>query len=200
MYQKYFKRALDLILSLFGSILLLPVFAIVSVLILLEDGAPVFFRQSRVGLGGRSFRIFKFRSMSVISETNGSVFTPGDTSRVTKMGRFLRRTKIDELPQLFNVVLGDMSLVGPRPEIQKWVSAYEKRWTHVLTVRPGITDQASIVFRNEEELLANSDDADAMYQSDILPKKLDLYERYVDRVSVTTDGLIILNTLKALVK
>ncbi|MDD8029504.1 MAG: sugar transferase, partial [Acidobacteriota bacterium] len=144
------------------------------------DGRPVLFRQTRIGRAGRPFSLFKFRTMIPASEGEGGGFEPGDSRRVTSFGRFLRKTKIDEWPQLFNVLKGDMSMVGPRPEVSKWVAAYPRRWAVVHRVKPGITDPASIIYRNEEELLAAAADPEAVYRNEILPRKLDLYERYAE--------------------
>ena len=175
------KRAFDLGASGLGLLLLSPVFLLVAVLIFLADGRPVLFRQTRIGRAGRPFSLFKFRTMIPASaEGGGGGFEPGDSRRVTSFGRFLRRTKIDEWPQLFNVLKGDMSMVGPRPEVSKWVAAYPRRWAVVHRVKPGITDPASIIYRNEEELLAAAADPEAVYRNEILPRKLDLYERYAE--------------------
>lgn len=174
------KRAFDLGASGLGLLLLSPVFLLVAVLIFLADGRPVLFRQTRIGRAGRPFSLFKFRTMIPASEGEGGGFEPGDSRRVTSFGRFLRKTKIDEWPQLFNVLKGDMSMVGPRPEVSKWVAAYPRRWAVVHRVKPGITDPASIIFRNEEELLAAAADPEAVYRNEILPRKLDLYERYAE--------------------
>ncbi|HNQ81377.1 MAG TPA: sugar transferase [Candidatus Aminicenantes bacterium] len=174
------KRAFDLGASGLGLLLLSPVFLLVAVLIFLADGRPVLFRQTRIGRAGRPFSLFKFRTMIPASEGEGGGFEPGDSRRVTSFGRFLRKTKIDEWPQLFNVLKGDMSMVGPRPEVSKWVAAYPRRWAVVHRVKPGITDPASIIYRNEEELLAAAADPEAVYRNEILPRKLDLYERYAE--------------------
>ena len=174
------KRAFDLGASGLGLLLLSPVFLLVAVLIFLADGRPVLFRQTRIGRAGRPFSLFKFRTMIPASEGEGGGFEPGDSRRVTSFGRFLRKTKIDEWPPLFNVLKGDMSMVGPRPEVSKWVAAYPRRWAVVHRVKPGITDPASIIYRNEEELLAAAADPEAVYRNEILPRKLDLYERYAE--------------------
>jgi lipopolysaccharide/colanic/teichoic acid biosynthesis glycosyltransferase len=157
----------------------MPLFLLVALLVLWNDGRPVIFRQMRVGQNGCEFMLYKFRTMVVCPLNEKGSFGPGDTSRVTPTGYLLRKTKLDELPQLWNVIKGDMSLVGPRPEVRKWVEAYPERWAGVLTVRPGITDPASLIYRNEEELLAHSADPEAYYRDQILPHKLDIYESYV---------------------
>ncbi len=133
--------------------------------------------------------------MSGIQKSTSGTFEAGDKSRITKTGAFLRKTKLDELPQLWNVLIGDMSLVGPRPEVRKWVDSYPERWAKVLTVKPGITDPASIYYRNEEELLAKADDPEACYRDHILPHKLDLYEEYVRTRSFCGDIYLIVKTI-----
>lgn len=186
------KRTLDILVALVALIALAPLLGLVALLVKLTSRGPVLFHQSRVGLGGRDFTIYKFRSMTVLREAHAGTFDAGDRSRVTAVGRLLRATKLDELPQLWNVLRGDMSLVGPRPEIRKWVDTYPNRWARVLTVKPGITDPASIVYRNEEDILAASDDPQQCYREVVLPRKLDLYERYVQRRSFIGDlGLIV---------
>jgi lipopolysaccharide/colanic/teichoic acid biosynthesis glycosyltransferase len=204
------KRIFDMVCSFVGLILLSPVLGVVAACILVGDGWPVLFRQTRVGRYGRPFVLFKFRTMRApdsrgrisdlgrpMSET-GATFDAGNRSRVTRVGRVLRKWKLDELPQLWNVLNGEMSLVGPRPEIHQWVEAYPEQWARVLTVQPGITDPASIEFRNEEELLARADDPQRHYREVILPRKLDLYEAYVRTRSFFGDVGIILRTLAAL--
>ncbi len=189
------KRMFDFVMSLVGLVIIVPVLAIVALAVVLDSGWPVFFVQKRVGRGGVLFPMYKFRSMTVVREAASGSFDAGDSSRVTKVGRWLRKSKIDELPQLWNVLVGDMSLVGPRPEVQKWVDVYPERWQVVHTVRPGITDNASIEFRNEEELLAASDAPEATYKEVVLPQKLAFYENYVHQNSFWGDIRIIIKTL-----
>lgn len=194
------KRLFDLVLVIIALPVFLPIMLMISVLIWLTDGNPIMFMQKRVGRFGRDFRIFKFRTMtSRPKDTEGS-FDAGNASRVTKIGKLLRKTKLDELPQLFNVLRGDMSLVGPRPEVRKWVDACPERWEQVHQIRPGITDPASIEFRNEEEILSESSDPEKMYLDVILPRKLDLYEKYVEQRSLFLDVGIILKTILAILK
>ena len=173
------KRLLDVIGAAIGLGLLAPMYLLIAVSVLLTDGSPVLFRQIRVGRSGREFRLLKFRTMKERSDAESGSFDAGDTSRVTRVGRWLRRLKLDELPQLWNVLRGEMSLVGPRPEVRRWVEAYPDRWERVLTARPGVTDPASIEYADEESVLAGVDDPEAHYRDVILPHKLDLYEEYV---------------------
>lgn len=189
------KRCFDIIASFFGLLMLSPVLLILAVAVVLDSGFPVFFVQKRVGKGGRQFRIFKFRSMTVSKAAAEGSFDAGNSRRVTRVGRILRKTKLDELPQLWNVFIGDMSLVGPRPEVQKWVEAYPERWRFVHSIRPGITDNASLEFRNEEEILAASDDPEVTYREVVLPRKLYLYEDYVRNRTFLGDIRIIFRTI-----
>jgi lipopolysaccharide/colanic/teichoic acid biosynthesis glycosyltransferase len=183
-----------------GGIVLSPLLAILWLAVVAETGLPGLFRQRRVGRRGQDFTLLKFRSMTVRRGAEQGSFDAGNATRVTRVGRFLRKAKLDELPQLWNVLKGDMSLVGPRPEVRKWVEAYPERWAKVLIVRPGITDPASIEFRNEEELLARSPDPERTYREEILPRKLDLYERYVATRSFWRDVGILVRTVGAVVK
>ncbi len=194
------KRAVDIVLALGGLIVLAPVLAGIGAMIALVDGLPVLFRHLRVGRGGRDFRLYKFRTMRPLAGAEGGGFEPGDTRRVTRFGAFLRRTKLDELPQLWNVLRGDMSFVGPRPEVRPWVEAYPERWKTVLAVRPGITDPASLAFRSEEALLSAAEDREAYYRDVILPRKLDLYEAYARERSLPGDLVLIARTLAALLQ
>lgn len=189
------KRIFDFTVALFALILLSPFFILIMAGIMIYDSRPVLFRQARVGINGSDFLLNKFRTMSVVREAASGTFDAGDSSRITKIGAFLRKTKLDELPQLWNVFIGDMSFVGPRPEVRKWVDAYPKRWAKVLTVKPGITDPASIYYRNEEELLAQADDPEIYYRDHILPHKLDLYEEYVGTRSFLSDVCLIFKTI-----
>ncbi|HEY3346235.1 MAG TPA: SDR family NAD(P)-dependent oxidoreductase [Nitrospirota bacterium] len=192
------KRILDLTASLSGLLLLSPLLAAIAAAIKLEDGGPVFFRQERAGHNFRPFLILKFRTMVLDAPSQGLAITVDGDPRVTKTGRFLRKAKLDELPQLINVLKGDMSIVGPRPEVWKYVNEYREEFEEVLKVKPGITDFASIMYRDEEDLLAKSDDPEAQYISDILPVKLGLNRQYLGEMSVAGDMKIILGTLFAL--
>ena len=189
------KRCFDILSGLIGLVFLGPVFLIILIVSMAAHGRPVFFKQHRVGRNGIDFLLLKFRTMCVEKGAEAGQFDPGDCSRVTSVGKFLRRTKLDELPQIWNVLKGEMSVVGPRPEIRKWVEAYPNHWQEVLTVRPGITDPASIRFRNEEALLALASDPEAEYREVILPQKLALYEEYVANASFFGDLALIFKTI-----
>lgn len=194
------KRLFDLFASLLGLIIFLPLFLIIALLIVVSMPGPIFFRQKRIGKGGAPFRLYKFRSMKVLKEAEQGSFHAGDASRITGLGRVLRKTKLDELPQLINVLRGDMSIIGPRPEVEQWTKVYPEKWDIVLQVRPGLSDNASIVFRNEEELLANSEDPTETYRSVILPQKLNLYIDYVHNHSFMGDIVIIFRTIKEIIR
>ena len=188
------ERSIDVAAAVLGMVFLAPLFAVAACLVLQRDGRPVLFRQARVGLEGREFTLYKFRTMTDCPRSAKGSFDAGDASRVTPNGSLLRRTKLDELPQLWNVLKGDMSLVGPRPEVRKWVEAYPERWARVLVVRPGITDPASLIYRNEEHLLLQSADPETCYRERILPHKLDLYEDYLKTRTLIGDFGLILRT------
>lgn len=189
------KRIFDIIASILLILLLIVPLSIVSILIKLTMPGPIFFIQQRVGKNGILFKLIKFRTMKVAEDKSGGSFDAGDSSRITPFGKFLRKTKIDELPQLFNVLLGDMSLVGPRPEVKIWTEVYPEKWAIVHRVRPGITDEASIVFRNEEELLKSALNPNEVYKNQILPQKLSLYIKYVHNQSFFNDFKIIVRTI-----
>lgn len=189
------KRVVDFVLSAFGLIALSPLFLSIAVIVRLTSPGPAIFRQIRVGRNGRSFNMLKFRTMTVLQDAEKGSFEAGSPARVTRSGHVLRQTKLDELPQLWNVLKGDMALVGPRPEVRKWTLVYPERWAFVHTVRPGITDPAAIAFRNEENILAAADDPEKAYRLEVLPKKLDMYETYVKTRSFGGDLKIICRTL-----
>jgi lipopolysaccharide/colanic/teichoic acid biosynthesis glycosyltransferase len=193
------KLTFDLVLAILGLLLLLPVLVIIAVVVRLSSPGPVLFRQVRVGRDGRDFVLLKFRTMRVRTGSEAGSFDAGDTSRVTTVGAFLRATKLDELPQFWNVVRGDMSLVGPRPEVRKWVQVDPGRWSTVHSVKPGITDPASLVYRHEERILASCPDPETTYKEQILPRKLDLYENYVRDRSFAGDLWILWRTGAAVV-
>jgi lipopolysaccharide/colanic/teichoic acid biosynthesis glycosyltransferase len=191
------KRLFDVIIAGIGLCLLSPLFLIIIVLILLFDGGNPFFVQQRVGKGGRMFSLLKFRTMKPGLASEKHDFNAGGTSRITPFGKILRKTKLDELPQLFNVLKGEMSLVGPRPEVRRWTLVYPEKWEVVHRVKPGITDNASIMFRREEELLTSAAFPDVTYREVILPKKLKIYTDYVNSRSFSGDIKILLKTIKA---
>lgn len=189
------KRFFDLVASGLGLLVLSPLFLILAVWIKCDSKGPVFYRQVRVGRNNRDFRLYKFRSMRVGSDKRGLITIGGHDPRVTRSGYYIRRYKLDELPQLINVFVGDMSLVGPRPEVRKYVDLYTPEQMHVLDVRPGITDLASIRYRNENELLEQVDDPEQYYVDEIMQDKLRINLEYVAHHSFATDMLLIINTL-----
>lgn len=158
----------------------------------------MFYKHKRVGQNLRPFKLIKFRSMAVNNSGTPKDFEPGETNRVTKIGRFLRNTKIDELPELFNVLKGDMSMVGPRPEVEKYLASYKNDFKDILRFRPGISDFASIKYKDEESILSGQSNPEAHYLNVILPDKLKLGKRYTEKISLTTDLLIIMRTLKSI--
>jgi len=196
-YVKHGKRLFDFISSATGLLLLLPVFAVVAVSIKLTSRGSVFYRQMRVGKGGHPFDIVKFRSMNgAASEISAGITVSGD-KRITPVGRFLRRYKIDELPQLWNICRGDMSFVGPRPELPKYVENYSPEQKLVLSVQPGITDPASLKYRHEEEILSRCEDPEHVYRMEILPDKLAQNLGYIQNISFRTDLRIIFATVSS---
>jgi lipopolysaccharide/colanic/teichoic acid biosynthesis glycosyltransferase len=191
-------RLLDVMVSALVLLLLSPLFAAIYVLIRMTSTGPGFFRQTRVGLEGRDFSVVKFRTMTALHGAEAGIFRPGSTDRCTWIGSILRATKIDELPQFWNVLKGQMTLVGPRPEVRSWVNEYPDRWAFVHSVKHGITDPASIKYRNEEKILAASSDPEKTYRREILPNKLDLYESYVKSKSPFSDIRLLGKTFIAL--
>ncbi|MBK9576267.1 MAG: sugar transferase [Fibrobacteres bacterium] len=190
------KRSFDLVGSGFGLILVGPLLASLAVWVKLDSKGPVFFRQVRVGRGGEVFRIFKFRTMVVDAERKGMQITVGNRDpRITRSGYHLRRLKLDELPQLLNVFCGDMSFVGPRPEVPRYVELYSQRQREVLSVRPGITDPASLAYRNENDLLAQAPDPERAYIEEIMPKKLEMNLEYLKNATFASDLLLIWRTV-----
>lgn len=192
------KRAFDVALTLAGLALALPLMAVIAAMVAAGDGFPVLFRQERIGRGGAPFSILKFRTMVRDAQTRGILLTVGDDPRVTRVGRWLRRTKLDELPQLFNVLRGEMSLVGPRPEVHRYVALYTDDQKRVLALRPGITDPASIVFCNEADVLALYPDLHEAYVKKVMPEKIRINLAYAQRRSVAADLRILLRTLRLL--
>lgn len=194
------KRLFDIVASACGLILLSPLFFIVSVWIKLDSIGPVFYRQVRVGRYNKDFKIFKFRTMRVGADKGSLVTIGGRDPRVTRIGYYLRKFKIDEVPQLINVFIGDMSLVGPRPEVRHYVNYWTSEQLHVLDVRPGITDPASIKFRNENELMESAEDPESFYINVIMQEKLKLYLEYVHNASFWYDIKLIFKTIYTVVK
>lgn len=194
------KRVFDIVCSSVGIILLAPLFAVVAILIKRDSFGPVFFRQTRIGQFGKPFGIYKFRTMCVDAEKKGAQLTTGDDPRITGIGRFLRRYKIDELPQLLNVVSGEMSLVGPRPEVPRYVDVFKEDYEEILTAKPGITDYASLEFKDENEMLKAAEDSDRKYIDDILPVKIEYYKKYLREQSLFTDIKLIFLTLAGLIR
>ena len=194
------KRIFDIIASGCGLLVLSPLLFIIAIWIKFDSKGPVFYRQVRVGRGNKDFRIFKFRSMRVGSDKGSLVTIGGRDPRVTSSGYFIRKFKIDELPQLINVFIGDMSLVGPRPEVRHYVNYWSPDQMRVLDVRPGITDPASIRFRNENELLEQADDPERYYIEVIMQEKIKLYLEYVENSSFLYDIKLIFKTFWVIVK
>lgn len=195
------KRLFDWLASTCGLLVLAPVLLLLAVWIKLDSPGPVFFRQERVGQGGKLFRIHKFRTMVSDAERRGLQITVGADARVTRVGQWLRKYKIDELPQLLDVWLGNMSLVGPRPEVPRYVACYPADVRDlVLSVRPGITDKASIEFKDENEILGRSVDPNKAYIEEVLPIKLRYYIEYAKNHSLLGDISLILTTIKALIR
>ena len=194
------KRLFDIIASGLGLIVLSPLFLILAIWIKLDSKGPVFYRQVRVGYKNKDFRIFKFRSMRVGADKGSLVTIGGHDHRVTRSGYFIRKFKFDELPQLINVFLGDMSLVGPRPEVRHYVDYWTPEQMHVLDVRPGITDPASIKFRNENELMEQAEDPEKYYIEVIMQEKIKLYLEYVEKHGFFYDLGLIFKTFWVIVK
>ena len=194
------KRMMDIAISGAALLVLWPAFVIVALAIVLDDPGPVFYRQVRVGRGGKTFRIFKFRTMVTDADKKGLSITVGRDSRITRVGAVLRKTKLDEMAQLLNVFAGEMSFVGPRPEVPRYVDLYTPYQRQVLLVRPGITDYASIAYRNENDLLADCDDPEKMYIETIMPAKIELNMKYLREISPLADIRLILSTIAAVIR
>lgn len=194
------KRVFDLVASGLGLLVLSPVFLILAVWVKSDSRGPVFYRQVRVGRHGRDFTLYKFRSMRVGSDKKGLITVGGRDPRVTRSGYFIRKYKLDELPQLINVFAGDMSLVGPRPEVRKYVDMYTREQMRVLYVRPGITDLASIRYRNENELLASVEDPERFYQEVVMQDKLKINLEYVSKHGFWYDIKLIFETIFSILK
>ncbi len=189
------KRVFDIILSALGLILLSPLFLVLAIAIATDSPGGIFYRQTRVGKNGHPFRIFKFRSMRSGSDKKGQLTVGSTDQRITRTGRFIRKHKLDEFPQLINVLKGDMSLVGPRPEVPKYVAMYNDEQKKVLSVRPGITDYASIEYANENDLLSSSSNPEKTYIDEVMPAKLALNKKYISEAGLGTDIKLIFRTL-----
>ncbi|MBE6091241.1 sugar transferase [Clostridium beijerinckii] len=194
-FNKVVKRIFDLICSTLGLIVLSPILIVIAIRIKTDSDGPVFFKQIRIGEKNKEFEILKFRTMVVDAEKLGRQITVGNDSRITKIGAFLRKYKLDELPQLINVFKGDMSLVGPRPEVPRYVKMYNEEQRRVLEVKPGITDLASIRYRDENDLLGEAENPDDFYINTIMPDKLALNLEYINKNNIFLDIYIILKTI-----
>jgi lipopolysaccharide/colanic/teichoic acid biosynthesis glycosyltransferase len=199
MADNLLRRLLDLLASLIGLLLLSPLFLLLALLIRLDSAGPIFYRAQRVGKDGGLFSLYKFRSMTVGADKQGPGITVAGDSRVTRVGRFLRRTKLDELPQLLNVLKGEMSLVGPRPEDPRYVALYTPEQRQVLAARPGITSAASLQYRREEELLSGAD-WERVYRQEVMPAKLAIDLAYGQTRTIWTDLRLIFQTILAVLK
>lgn len=199
-HEYYLKREVDIVLSLLGLILLSPLFLVIALLILVDSGRPVLYRQQRTGKDGVPFNIFKFRTMIVNADKTYLLTIGLHDNRITRVGYYLRKYKIDELPQLINVLKGDMSLVGPRPDVPKYTQLYTQRQKEALSVRPGITDPASILLKNENEMIATSPNPEKFYIEQIIPEKLSINLQYIEQMSLKNDLRIILKTLFAIIR
>lgn len=192
--QLIVKRIIDIVLSIIGIVVMAIPMIIISIAIKLNSKGPVLFRQERVGKDFKHFKINKFRTMVTDAEKKGMQITVGKDSRITSVGNFLRKSKLDEFPQLFNVLFGEMSFVGPRPEVPKYVKLYDDYQKNVLKVKPGITDLASIEYRDESTVLGQSEDPEKAYIEEVLPTKLELNMKYIKKMSVFYDFYLIMKT------
>lgn len=189
------KRLFDIFFSALGIIICIPFFIIAAILVKLDSSGPIIFTQERIGKDFKPFKIYKFRTMKKVGEQDGPKITIKGDNRITGIGRLLRKYKIDELPQLFNVLKGDMSFVGPRPEISEYVNLFKTAYEKLLSIRPGITDPASICYSNEEILLSGSDNWEENYRKIVLPEKIKLSLQYVDNHNIITDLRLIVKTI-----
>ncbi|HXP48920.1 MAG TPA: sugar transferase [Bacteroidia bacterium] len=189
------KRLFDIIVSLIGIVILSPFLILIAFLVMIDSRGGVLYKQVRVGKDMKEFKLFKFRTMFFDSDKKGLLTVGMRDNRITRMGYYLRKYKLDELPQLFNVLIGDMSMVGPRPEVAKYVAMYTDEQKKVLSIKPGITDYASIVYSNENEILANAENPEDIYINKIMPSKLKLNLKYIDEMGLGTDLGIILKTI-----
>ena len=194
------KRIFDFIMSGLGLVCLSPLFLVLAIWIKCDSKGPVFYSQIRVGRGNKDIRLFKFRSMRPDSDKLGLITVGGHDPRITRSGYYIRKYKLDELPQLINVFIGDMSLVGPRPEVRKYVNMYTSEQMHVLDVRPGITSLASIYYRNENDILAAAENPDKFYVEKVMPDKIAIDLEYVDKANLMTYIKLILSTFSTIIK
>lgn len=194
----FVKRLLDILISIIAIILLLPVFLFISSAILITSGLPVFYLQERVGKDWIIFKIIKFRTMINNADKIGHNISLLNDERITLIGKYLRKSKLDELPQLINVFIGDMSLVGPRPELLKFANCYQSEYSEILKIRPGISDYASLIFINESKILIDSNDPESFYIKEVLPQKLDLCMKYLHEMSLVIDIKILFNTARGI--
>ncbi|MFY8263483.1 sugar transferase [Clostridium perfringens] len=194
------KRTFDLFFSLIGIIITIPILILVSIMVKLTSKGPIIFKQERVGKNKKIFYIYKFRTMTDCDVKAGDrQVTVINDQRITRIGRILRKYKIDELPQLYNVLKGDMSFVGPRPEVKKYVKFYEEEYDEILKIKPGITDLASIEYIDENTIISKYSDPEKIYIEEVLPKKLMLNKRYIEEMSIKNDILLILKTIKKII-
>lgn len=189
------KRIFDIVACSLAVILLLPLEIVIALCIVCGSKGGVFYKQVRVGKGDKDFKLLKFRTMRPNADRQGLLITVGDDDRITKIGHFLRKYKLDELPQFLNIIKGDMSVVGPRPEVRRYVDMYNERQLRVLSVRPGLTDYASIEYISESELLAKSDNPEKTYIEEVMPAKLELNLKYIEKQSIGEDIRLIFKTL-----
>lgn len=194
------KRIFDIVFSFIGIVIILPVYVIVSILIMIDSRGGIIYKQERTGKNGKPFKVLKFRTMRPNSSSMGALTVGSRDPRITNVGYYLRKYKLDELPQLFNVFFGDMSFVGPRPEVKKYTDLYNEEQKKVLSVRPGITDYASIKFRNENDLLSQSTTPEKLYIDEIMPEKLILNMKYINDNNVFKDIKIIFDTFYTIIK
>lgn len=194
------KRFFDILFSFIGLIVIFPILLIISLIIIFTSEGGIFYRQVRVGKNNKDFRIYKFRTMYVNSDKFGLLTVGGRDARITKIGYHLRKYKLDELPQLINVLLGEMSFVGPRPEVRKYVDMYNAKQLKVLSVRPGITDLASIAFRNENEILSKQSNSEQYYIEEIMPEKIRINLKYISEKKMFSDFGVLLKTILSIVK
>lgn len=194
------KRTFDFLMSMIGILLVSPIFIIISIAISMDSRGGVFYKQERIGRGRKPFKLLKFRSMKTGSDKKGLLTVGSNDSRVTKIGLFIRKYKLDELPQLINIFLGDMSFVGPRPEVKKYVDLYTDEQLKVLEVRPGLTDYASLAYFNENELLSKSTNPEETYIQEVMPAKLRLNFKYLENKGFITDIGLIFKTIKRIIQ